>query len=337
MSESSPANSPSVSVVVPTWRRPEHLRVCLAALARQTLMPARVIIVIKSDDAATMELLRETETPWQSLHVETVVEPVSGNFLTQLNAGVAATTEPFVALTDDDSEPHADWLERIVAHFADDTVAGVGGRDWQPYERGNRAVVGKVSWFGRVTGNHHLGCGPARDVDVLKGVNFCFRGEIIRRIRFDPRLRGRGNVTHGELALCLAIRREGWRLIYDPAIGVDHHVAPRHDGDVNARGGFEPKSYADAVFNETLSVWEYLRPAQRVAFAMWAVGCGTREVPGLLQIPRLMLQGGWRAGRVAVAKMRCAVPARVQAVRVSLADRRTMFEKTASVPAEVRA
>jgi hypothetical protein len=170
-------------------------------------------------------------------------------------------------------------------------VGGVGGRDWQLRERWDEQKVGLVSWFGRVVGNHHLGAGPARDVQLLKGVNCCFRAEPLRRIGFDPRLHGVGNVSHWEMCLCFAFVREGWRLIYDPAIAVDHHVAVRHDGDVNARGGFDPCSYLDGVHNETLAVLEYLPPAQRALHLAWAALIGTRGTPGLAQVPRLMLHG----------------------------------------------
>ena len=57
---------------------------------------------------------------------------------------------------------------------------------------GSRAVVGKLAWFGRLTGNHHLGVGGGREVDVLKGVNMSFRREAIADLRFDQRMRGSG-------------------------------------------------------------------------------------------------------------------------------------------------
>ena len=93
-----------------------------------------------------------------------------------MTAGLAYADADFVALTDDDAEPVEDWLERIAVVFEEqDDVAGVGGRDDQVGTIAEQLDVGRVQWFGRVIGNHHLGAGPPRDVDVLKGVCCAFR------------------------------------------------------------------------------------------------------------------------------------------------------------------
>ena len=281
----------AVSVLLATWRRPEMLVRCLAALGRQTRRPGQVVVAVRRDDAATLAVLGPAGDGLRAAGVRVdVVEVEPGPLTASMNAGLGRTVGELVALTDDDSEPWPDWLERLAGALADPAVGGAGGRDWLPVERGDAAVVGRVSWYGRVVGNHHLGRGPARDVELLKGVNCCFRGDELRRIGFDRRLRGRGNVSHWELSLCFAIRRAGWRLVYDPAICVDHHLAVRHDGDTNVRGTLEPRSLTDGVFNETLAVLEYLPPARRAAFVAWASFVGTWEYPGLLQLTRLTLQ-----------------------------------------------
>ena len=111
-----------------------------------------------------------------------------------------------------------------------------------------------------------------------------------------------------ELALCLAVRRAGWLLIYDPAIAVEHHIAARHDADQRHRGVFVASPQVDAVHNETLALLEHLGGVQRAAFLAWALLVGTRIEPGVLQVPRLLLRGEgavaakWRAtmaGRLA--------------------------------------
>jgi hypothetical protein len=105
-------------------------------------------------------------------------------------------------------------------------------------------------------------------------------------------LRGRGNVSHWEMSLCFTFRREGWRLVYDPAIAVDHHIAPRFDGDINARGGFERESYVDSVHTEAIAILEHLPPVRRNAYRVWQWGVGTIGTPGLLQVLRRRLKFG---------------------------------------------
>ncbi len=210
-----------------------------------------------------------------------------------MNAALDVATGDVFALTDDDAEPEPDWLKRIVAVFAADAgVGGVGGRDVQVGANSREPDVGRLQWFGRVLGNHHMGEGPARSVDVLKGASCAFRMAPLRDIRFDERLRGRGAQVHWELSLCLALERAGWHLVYDPAIRVKHHVSPRHDDDQLHRGKFAAAPHADAVYNETLALEEHLRGSRLVAFRLWSALVGTRESPGLAQVPRVLMAEG---------------------------------------------
>lgn len=280
----------TIDVVIPTWRRPAPLRRCLEAILRQTRPPTRVIVAVKRGDAGTVQALEQFSKEQSSMEMIRVVVEDQANFRDQLAAGLCASKGEVIAFTDDDAEPRPDWIERLIAYYSDSSVVGVGGRDWQPYERWNEPVVGTISWYGRVVGNHHLGCGPAREVDLLKGVNWSFRGDIVRQVGFDSRLKGKGNVTHTEMMLCFELRRMGFKLIYDPAIAVDHHVEPRQDGDVNARGGFERQSYIDSVHNETLAMLTHLCGARRIAYRAWSALIGTIGTPGLLQTVRRIIK-----------------------------------------------
>lgn len=300
-----------VSVIVPSWRRPRSLERCLRSLTEQSRLPDEVVVGIRCDDVdstrAVGALARTFPVP---LRCAATTEP---GVVAAMNAALAAcrADADIIALTDDDTEPHRDWIERLAACFADPSVGGAGGRDWQPFERGDRAVVGKLQWFGRLIGNHHLGAGPARDVDVLKGANCAYRAPLLRALRFDTRLAGAGAQLFWEAALCLPIRRAGWRLVYDPAIAVEHHVEPRSDGDQLHRGVFAPAPLADATHNETLVLLENRGCGARAAFLAWALLVGTHHEPGLAQIPRLVLRGD----RHAVARWRAALEGRMRGWR----------------------
>jgi cellulose synthase/poly-beta-1,6-N-acetylglucosamine synthase-like glycosyltransferase len=284
-----------IAVVVPTYRRPRDLRRCLDALGRQTREPDRIVVVVRAGDAESEVVAREAALAPGAPPVDTVAVSAAGQ-VAALNAGVEAVGgADVIAITDDDACPRPDWLERIAGHFAaDPRVGAVGGRDVVHADGGVveacKDVVGKVQWFGRVIGDHHLGTGGPRDVDVLKGANLSLRREALGEgIRFDRRLHGRGAQVCNDLMLSLRLRREGWRLIYDPDVLVDHFPAQRHDAD--QRAVVSPVALRDAAHNETLALLEHLPAPTRAAFAVWAVACGTRAVPGLLQAARLRGQG----------------------------------------------
>jgi GT2 family glycosyltransferase len=275
----------TITVLIPTYCRPGDLLRCLMALKAQTRLAEEVVVVVRDSDEETRGFLAAWETTLP-IRMVTVCE---GGVLAAMSAGLAEATGEIIALTDDDTAPFADWLERIEAHFdADSKVGGVGGRDWQAHDLRSCRVVGVVQWQGRVIGNHHLGVGAARAVDVLKGANCAYRAEPLKALGFETRLRGGGAQVHWELALGLGLRQAGWKLLYDPAIAMDHFTGARFDGDLNHRGFFNARGVADSAYNETLILLTYLPLLRRTAFLAWALLIGTHGQPGLLQVPRLL-------------------------------------------------
>jgi cellulose synthase/poly-beta-1,6-N-acetylglucosamine synthase-like glycosyltransferase len=263
------------------------------------------LLVVRDTDAETWTLLKELNPNF--LPLRTVTVSISGQ-VAALNAGLDAARGDIIAITDDDAVPHADWLARIETHFlSDDHVGGVGGRDWVYHdgthlEDGAQEVVGRVQWLGRVIGGHHLGMGEAREVDILKGANMSYRRTAIAGVRFEERLRGLGAQVHNDMAFSLALRRRGWKLIYDPMVAVDHYPAKRFDED--GRYQFNEMALVNLAHNETLVLLEYLPPLRRAVFLLWAVVVGTRTNLGILQWLRLLPSEGSLAGQKLLASLR---------------------------------
>jgi glycosyltransferase involved in cell wall biosynthesis len=290
-----------ITVIVPTYRRPKDLARCLEALQQQSRLADETLLVVRDTDAETWAFL-ETFSP-ESLHLRHTTVRVTG-VVAAMNAGLDAATGDLICFTDDDAAPHPDWLEKIEAHFlSDDRIVGIGGRDWvyfgtKLYDGAPpNEIVGRVQCFGRVIGNHHLGIGSSREVDILKGTNMSFRRTAIVGMRFDERMRGTGAQVHFEVAFCLALKQAGGKLIYDPAIAVDHFRGERFDED--GRDRFSSLALINAIHNETLALLEYLSPIQRLVFLLWAVLVGTRSARGVLQSLRFLPS----EGRLSVQKL----------------------------------
>jgi len=281
-----------ISVIVPTYCRVKDLQRCLEALANQSRQADEIIVTVRDTDAHTLDFLHNQSDQRDHLNQRRIVIVTEPGVVAAMNAGLHAARGAVIALTDDDAAPWPDWLSRIEAHFASDPqIAGVGGRDWVyqqgKLDDGNSTNVGQMSWFGRVSAGHHHVVGEPRDVVVLKGVNCAYRAEPLRAVGFDSRLAGTGAQVSWELSLGLALQRAGWRLVLDPALGVDHFPAPRFDEDQRAR--FSGLAERNAVANETLVLFEHLRGMQRIAFVFWAILVGTRQAPGFAQVIRLLL------------------------------------------------
>lgn len=287
------------------------------ALQAQTKPVHQVIVVVRDTDTETWQFLDQFTAHNLPLQTVTVTQP---GVVAALNAGLTAVTGDILSITDDDAAPHPDWLERITTHFvADSCIGGVGGRDWiyhgDKLEADSHPVVGKLQWFGRVIGNHHLGVGEPREVDVLKGVNMSFRTQAIGQLRFDERMRGTGAQVHFEMAFTLAIKRAGWKIIYDPQVAVDHYPAQRFDED--QRNNFNEIALINLVHNETLVLLEHLSPLRRAIFWLWALLIGTRDSLGLVQWLRLLPSQGKLAGKKLLASWRGRWQAHRQFVLIS--------------------
>ncbi|MHC0064240.1 glycosyltransferase family 2 protein [Nostoc sp. UIC 10890] len=292
------------TVLIPTYRRPQDLSRCLLALQEQIKPVDQVIVVVRDTDAETWQFLAELNAPNLPLHTVKVTQP---GVVAALNAGLAAVEGDIVSITDDDAAPHPDWLERIAAYFTSDSrLGGLGGRDWihhgSKLEDASRPVVGQLQWFGRVIGNHHLGVGEPREVDILKGVNMSFRKEAIGQLRFDERMRGTGAQVHFEMAFTLALKRSGWKIIYDPNVAVDHYPAQRFDED--QRNNFNEIAFINLVHNETLVLLEHLPFIRRIVFLFWAVFVGTCDSLGFVQWLRFLPSQGQLAGKKLLASWR---------------------------------
>jgi glycosyltransferase involved in cell wall biosynthesis len=262
------------------------------------------LLVVRDTDDETWAFLKSLNP--DSLPLCTVTVTVPGQ-VAALNPGLDAAQGDIIAITDDDAAPHADWLERIEAHFLSDScVGGVGGRDWVYHgtelEDGARKVVGRVQWFGRAIGDHHLGVGEPREVDIFKGANMSFQRTAIASLRFDERLRGTGAQPHNDMAFSLAVKRAGWKLIYDPMVAIDHYPAQRFDED--QRYKFNEIAFINKVHNETLALLEHLPSTRRAVFLVWAILVGTREAPGFVQWLRFLPSEGSLAGQKLLASLR---------------------------------
>lgn len=286
-----------ISVIVPTYRRPQDLKRCLKSLNNQTRTADEILVIVRDIDTETWEFLENYEIESLPLHTVTVTIPGQ---VAALNIGLEEATGDIIAITDDDGAPRPQWLSRIEAHFlSDNRLGGVGGRDWMYVNNqlieGDRKIIGKVQWFGRTIGNHHFGKGKPREVEILKGANMSYRRSAIGNLRFDERLLGTGAQVHNDLEFSLSIKKSGWKIIYDPFVEIDHYYGKRFDED--RRSQFDEIAWFNEVHNNTLILLEYLPSMRRIIFLIWTILIGTRKGFGFAQWLRFLPQEGRLAGK----------------------------------------
>ncbi len=136
-----------VSVVIPTYQRPELLNACLEALSKQTLSPECYEVIVVDDEPSPVTA--EVVTSFSRARVGAIV---GGTIQTMTddgervryipllhhhgpaaarNAGWRAARGEVVAFTDDDCLPARTWLESGLAAM-DEGLDGVSGQVWVP-------------------------------------------------------------------------------------------------------------------------------------------------------------------------------------------------------------
>ncbi|MEI6499667.1 MAG: glycosyltransferase [Armatimonadota bacterium] len=293
----------TVTALIPSYGRPDSLVRCLEGLLAGERVPEEIIVIARDTDVET----RQTAEHWGAAYAVAgfkLVTVTAPGQIAAMNAGLPQATGDVVTFPDDDCVPRPDWLRRIMLHYDDPQVGGVGGRDVVHVEGlpepPTVSRVGLLTWYGRIIGNHHCNVvGGPRPVMHLKGVSMSFRRELL--VPFDPGIRG----PHlNDTDISLAVYRTGRPLIFDPEAKVDHHPAPRPDTP-GGRDLLDPRlAFLDAhdwlYLLLKYQPW-YLKPID----ALYVLLIGTRARPGLLLgLPRPRLWPAmWAACRGAMTAL----------------------------------
>jgi glycosyltransferase involved in cell wall biosynthesis len=265
----------TVSVVVPSYRRSESLERCLRALALQERMPDETVVVLRSSDTPSIELVNTHVL--EGLRAAVIDEP---GVLAAMRMGVSQTTGDVIAFTDDDAEPSSAWLAGLLRLIDPPEVGAAGGRDViQAESSPRRTDVGRMTRYGKLVGNHHLGAGPVRDVDSLKGVNMAFRAECLALPRPGV-LRGDGAEVYFEVMCSQWTIDHGWRVVYDPEVEVAHAAAQRLGEDQRKRPSRDAVRDASHNFLVATAALDRRRLPRQ---ALYAIALGSRDAPGIVR------------------------------------------------------
>jgi len=108
-----------ISVVIPTYKRPQLLINCLNALACQTLDKAAFEIIVVSDgpDIQTAEAIARWHATQLTLNFRYLSTPTKRGPAAARNTGWMVANAPLIAFTDDDCLPDSGWLKAFVHQY----------------------------------------------------------------------------------------------------------------------------------------------------------------------------------------------------------------------------
>ncbi|PYP75341.1 MAG: glycosyl transferase [Gemmatimonadetes bacterium] len=122
----SAAAAPTISVVIPTFGRPESLARCLDALAAQTL-PRHEFEVVVCDDGSPAPVQTTVESFAERMTVRVVRRARSSGPAAARNEGARQARGELLAFTDDDCVPTPYWLELLVERMRRHPGHMIGG------------------------------------------------------------------------------------------------------------------------------------------------------------------------------------------------------------------
>jgi glucosyl-dolichyl phosphate glucuronosyltransferase len=220
---SSPPTPPDVTVITATYsmeRWPLIVRAVASVLA-QTVPPKAIILTVDHNPTLFLRLRDEFERRGDDTGPSiTVVESAyDGHLGAAATTGVELATTEFVVFLDDDAAAEPTWLERMLAPFADPSVAAVGGAPLPSY------AAPRPRWFPHefdwVFGCAYAGL-PNRQAPILHmiGTTMAVRRADVLAIG------GIHSNDHGDMELShrLLAQAPGRKLLYEPDAVVRHHV-----------------------------------------------------------------------------------------------------------------
>ncbi len=237
---------PTVSVIICAYTllRWMDIRAAVDSVLIQTVSAHELLLVIDHNE----ELFTVAETAFAGTIVQVLRNQERQGLSGARNTGVGAARGDVVAFLDDDASAEVHWIERLSDHYKDPDVYGVGGYATPIWPSVRPAWL--PSEFDWVVGCSYTGQPTdVRPVRNFLGCNMSLLRSVFTEIGGFSHEVGRiGKTPLGceetELCIRLVQHHSQARLMYDPAIRVDHRVTEER---------IRPRYFVRRCYNEGLS------------------------------------------------------------------------------------
>jgi len=218
-----------ISIIIPLYNQVEYTSVCLERLA--AVSPGGNFQLVLVDNAST----DTTPALCASMSGDVLVIRNEENlgFARACNQGANVATGEILLFLNNDTEPGENWLDPLLSVldrepdvgavgakllFPDGTLQHAGGVLVRNLRRSETPLYGLHRYY-RLPADHPE-ANVRADVQFVTGAALAVRGRAFRAVGgFDERYwNGLEDVD-----LCLKLREDGWRVVYEPASCLVHH------------------------------------------------------------------------------------------------------------------
>ncbi|MCA3322965.1 MAG: glycosyltransferase family 2 protein [Roseomonas sp.] len=236
-----PAQTPMVSVIIPTRDRAALLSVCLEGLFLRTDYPAMEVIVV--DNGSTEPALHALLHRWSS-EPRLRVLPSPGPFnyaLLNNRAAAEARGDVLVLLNNDTEVLHPEWLREMASLAIRPDIGAVGAKLFFPSGRIQHAGV--ILGPRGVAGHDYLFAGGEdegqqddllllRQVSALTGACLAVRRDAYLAVGGLDEQRFR--VAYNDVDFCLQLGAAGLRNVFTPHARLRHHESASRGSDFSS-------------------------------------------------------------------------------------------------------
>ncbi|PZD74244.1 Hyaluronan synthase [Acaryochloris thomasi RCC1774] len=124
---------PLLSIIIPTYNRPERLSQCLQALTQQTLSTQSWEVVVV-DDGSEQSMEPVIATVQSQIQIRLIRQSNSGPAKAR-NTGAESALGQYLVFTDDDCAPKPDWLAQFAHEFEQKSEGLIGGHTLNALEK----------------------------------------------------------------------------------------------------------------------------------------------------------------------------------------------------------
>ena len=215
--------NPKLSIVVATYRRPDHLAHLLSALRKQTASPADFeIVVVDNENQPNLQVEAMcTSAPNEGLPVRYVHHAQLG-LSSARNRGVREACGELIAFLDDDILPPPEWVARVFIVRAN-TKADIFGGPYTPFYTNTPPRWFRDKYASLNFGDHAHWLERNK---YLSAGNTIWRRELVLELGgFSENFGYVGNKKRygDDSELCQRAYFKGYGIWYDPSLSLRHH------------------------------------------------------------------------------------------------------------------
>jgi len=206
-------------VIIPNWNGRKLLETCLVSLGRQTFRDFEIIVV---DNGSTDDSAEMVRTCYPDVKLVPLLE--NEGFSRAVNHGINAAAGKYIALLNNDTEAHPEWLGELVKTMDQNPEIGFCASKMLNFFQRDRIdnAGDKLAFYGNITGKGELDAGqydrPRLLFSACAGAA-AYRGEMLRDTGlFDEDF----FAYYEDIDLGLRAQLMGYRCLFVPTAVVYH-------------------------------------------------------------------------------------------------------------------